>query len=101
MLSAEQKKVIVDKLTERVLKSGHGFRCPMCNHDGFVLLDLYIRNDIQDELGSVTLGGPSIPAAGIVCSNCGFLSQHALGALGLLPAKAKDDKSKEATVSNG
>jgi hypothetical protein len=30
-------------------------------------------------------GGQTVPAAAIVCNRCGFLSQHALGALGLLP----------------
>ena len=30
----------------------------------------------------------AIPTIAIVCNNCGYISQHALGALGLLPPKA-------------
>ena len=86
MLNEQQKKVIIDRLTERVKKMGRGFRCPMCGNEHFVLLDSYLRNDIQEDLTSVMLGGPSIPAAAIVCSNCGFISQHALGVLGLMPS---------------
>lgn len=85
MLNEQQKKVIIDRLTERVKKTGRGFNCPMCNNPHFVLLDSYLRNDIQEDLTSVVLGGPSIPATAIICSNCGFISQHALGVLGLMP----------------
>jgi hypothetical protein len=32
------------------------------------------------------MASPTVPAIAIACSNCGFISQHAAGALGLLPA---------------
>ena len=102
MLSEQQKKVVIDRLTERIKKMGRGFRCPMCGHEHFVLLDSYVRNEIQDDFANVMLGGPAIPAAAIICSNCGFMSQHALGVLGLMPPKTPEDsKPKEEDIANG
>jgi hypothetical protein len=34
----------------------------------------------------LSLGGLGIPSIAIICNRCGFISQHALGTLGLLPA---------------
>lgn len=65
-------------------------RCPMCTHETFSLVGGYLGNPLQPQLGGLTLGGPLIPTAAIVCENCGFLSQHALGSLGLLPPKGGD-----------
>ena len=77
----------------------------MCQNDNFDLVDSYIRNDLQDDLTSVSIGGRAIPAAAIVCSNCGFISQHAIGALGLMPNSAKVDSPESETktkeVTNG
>jgi hypothetical protein len=93
-MSPEQKDKIIDALTERMKKQNRGFACPMCGNNHFVLLDSYLRNDVQEDFESVRLGGPSIPATVIVCSNCGFMSQHALGTLGLLPKKKEPDAPK-------
>lgn len=65
----------------------------MCSNQQFTLADAYIRNELQENLRSVNLGGPSIPAAAIICNNCGFISQHALGVIGLLP---KEEGKKQA-----
>ena len=59
--------------------------CPRCASTEFSVADGYLNQTIQGELSGVVIGGPSIPSALIVCTNCGFMSQHALGALGLLP----------------
>lgn len=87
MLNDSQKMQVVDTLTQRLKQKQRGFVCPMCSHDKFVLLDSYIRNEIVTDLDGVQLGGPSVPAAAIICVNCGFISQHALGTLNLLPTK--------------
>ena len=59
-------------------------RCPMCGGDDFEVADGFIRNGIQKELSSIVVGGRSIPTLPIVCKRCGFVSQHAIGVLGLL-----------------
>ena len=80
-LTEEQKKSIVDALVRKNVRTS----CPMCGHPKFSLADGYSVTPIQKGLMGFSIGGPSIPAAVIVCENCGFFSQHALGVLGLLP----------------
>ena len=82
-LSIEQKEKIIKALNER----GAIQPCPRCGHKNFTILDGYFNQTIQTELKGMITGGPSIPSAVVVCDHCGFLSQHALGPLGLLPKK--------------
>jgi hypothetical protein len=57
----------------------------MCGHNKFVLADGFFNNSVQTNFeAALVLGGPSIPTIALICSNCGFISQHALGVLGLL-----------------
>lgn len=77
----ERKKEIVKALEER----GAKLPCPRCGNQSFTLLEGYFNQPIQSELKGMVIGGPTIPSIVIACSRCGFLSQHALGALGLLP----------------
>lgn len=88
-LSEEEKKKIAAKLNEKGVRPG----CPMCGHKNFILADGYFNHTIQGDIQSgLILGGPSIPTIAIICSNCGFTSQHALGVLGLLPSKEGGSK---------
>jgi hypothetical protein len=84
MFTDEKKKELIEVLDKRLKKRGTQLRCPMCSQPHFSIADAYIRNELQPDLKAVNLGGPSIPTIAIVCSNCGFLSQHAIGVLGLL-----------------
>jgi hypothetical protein len=48
-------------------------------------MDGFLNNPIQNELtGALMFGGPTVPSIVTVCSKCGFMAQHALGALQLL-----------------
>jgi hypothetical protein len=81
-ISKEQKGKIINALTER----GAVLPCPRCGNKNFTLLDGYINSLVQPEVTSgIILGGPTVPTVGVVCSRCGYLCQHAIGALGLLP----------------
>jgi len=80
-LSEEDKNKIIAKLTEK----GVFANCPMCGNRNFVIADGYFNHPIQSTIeGGIVLAGPSIPTIAIICSKCGFISQHALGVLGLL-----------------
>ena len=83
--SQEQKESIAKTLAE----AGAELPCPRCGNPSFRLLDGFFSQPIQPELGNIVLGGPSIPSVLTVCTRCGFISQHAVGALGLLPKEGE------------
>ena len=88
-ISEEEKKKITEALNSKGVKPV----CPMCGNRKFVIADGYFNNSIQTELiDAMVLGGPAIPTIAIFCTNCGFTSQHALGALDLLPKKGENKK---------
>jgi hypothetical protein len=83
-----------DAVIEALNKRGANHACSRCGHNQFSLLDKYSMLGLQDELGGgLRLGGPQVPVALAVCNNCGAVTAHALGVLGLLPLReeAKDD----------
>ncbi len=90
MLSKEEKEKIVKRLNERFGELE--VKCPMCGNNTFSVSDGYFSNVIQNNLDSLKIAGPSIPAISIICSKCGFISMHALGTLGLLPSQEKGEK---------
>jgi ribosomal protein L37E len=79
-LPDQEKLRIVEKLEER----GATLPCPRCGNQYFSLLDGYFNQPIQSELSNIEFGGTSIPSVVVACNRCGYLSQHALGVLGLL-----------------
>ena len=92
MLSIEQKETISKALERQT----HSLTCPMCKHNKFAMADGYFTNGLQDKIGSLNFGGVVIPTIAIICTNCGFVSQHALGSLGLLP---KEDGTKQTPLA--
>ena len=89
-ISESDKARIVRVLEER----GGTLPCPRCASTEFRVGDGYLNETIQEDLRGVVIGGPSIPSALIICVNCGFISQQALGALGLLPSAESSAKVK-------
>lgn len=79
-----------DAIIKKLNEKGANLPCPRCGHKKFTLIDGYFNHTLQDNLSGLVIGGKSIPSAVIGCVNCGFLAQHALGALGLLPEEAKE-----------
>ena len=79
-ISDKKKKEIVKALNER----GAKLPCSRCGNDSFSLLPGYFNQTLQPGLKGMVLGGPSVPSVVLVCNQCGYLSQHALGTLGLL-----------------
>ena len=89
-MSQEEKNRIIRALERK----GATLPCPRCGEKNFTLLDGYFNQPITTELGAFVLGGPTIPSAVIACTNCGYLSQHALVALGLLQ-KSEEKENDE------
>lgn len=86
-LSPEERNKIIAALE----KAGAKLPCPRCGNQSFTLLDGYFNQPVQAQLGGLVLGGPSVPSTVVVCTRCGYLAQHALGVLGLLPEPKKDE----------
>jgi ribosomal protein S27AE len=85
-LTAEQREQIIKALQDR----GATNSCPRCGNASFTVLNGYFTHSIQPNLGGLTLGGPSVPTAVVVCTRCGWLAEHALGTLGLLQASPQN-----------
>ncbi len=60
---------------------GAEVRCPMCGNGRFTVLEGFIRNDVQQSADGFSIGEGSVPAVAIVCTRCGFISQHAVGVI--------------------
>lgn len=75
---------ITDILTEK----GVSMPCPRCGHSRFSIVgESFIS--IQENPGTMVTGGPSIPTIIVACDNCGYVTQHAKGPLGLLKGAIK------------
>ena len=77
------KEVTPDKVIQALKDKNVNLPCNRCgsNRFDFVSINYFPINKDPDV---ITIGGISIPSAVIACSNCGFLSIHALGPLGLI-----------------
>lgn len=88
--SESQKNEIISKLTTRM----PNLHCPMCGKNHFTIMEGYFTSVLQSDLNSLQLTGMNMPTVALVCNNCGFVSYHSLGALGLLPNTDKTDAEK-------
>lgn len=82
-----KKQEIITKLRDKEAM----LPCPRCGNQSFALLDGYFKQFLQEKLtGGMAIGGPTVPSVITVCQKCGFMAQHALGALDLLPSETKE-----------
>lgn len=81
MVEKSRATRIIDALNDK----GATKPCPRCGHLHFgVVAETAIPIDFDTKIPILT-GGPVVPTVIIACNNCGFVTQHALGALGLSP----------------
>lgn len=78
-MTEEQKKRVIETLNSR----GIGKVCPMCGQKGFSVAEGYLTDMLTDDYRLET-GYRRIPSILLICNNCGFMSRHALGTLGLM-----------------
>lgn len=79
-ISPSQGETILQALDDR----GAYKDCSRCGNERHSLEPSLSHVYLFDATNKSVLGGPFIPTAIIVCLNCGLVSEHALGALGLL-----------------
>lgn len=80
MMTEDKRKRIVEALAQRMSQ----LCCPMCGSTSFSLLDGFNIEIIQEEITKIQLDGRTLPSVTFVCERCGFISHHAIGALGLM-----------------
>lgn len=74
-----------DKIAKILTEKGAIKPCHRCGKTNFTVLEGYSTFSLQQDLKGVVIGGPSVPICMVACTNCGSITPHALGALGLLP----------------
>jgi len=79
----------IDIVGKKLLELGARLPCHRCGSKNFVILDDYSHLPMHKELSSVP--NMSIPVILAACANCGAITPHALGALGMLPPKKEEN----------
>lgn len=90
----ELKEEIIRELNKRIEKLNKDFQCPICKNNTFNVIDGFTRRNIDKNLTRINLGGPVVPSISIVCSNCSYMADFAVGALGFLDNKRQDKGAK-------
>lgn len=90
-------KDIKNKFKEKITQKTQDLRCPLCHNNNMVIEGPFSKT-IQSNPGSLVIGGPSVPTMAVICSNCGYIREFALGSVGLLDQikkrKEKDEKKE-------
>jgi hypothetical protein len=87
---------LIEKVKNELIKRGGLLPCPRCGKKNFSIINEgLIIHPLQKEDKYLVLSGRSIPVVAVICTNCGFISEHALGTLGLL-----NDDTTSASVTN-
>ena len=63
-------------------------KCPVCNGKNLALIDGYVLDVLQDQLGGpYVFGGQSLPKVVLICNICTHVIYFSAGFLGLLEEK--------------
>ena len=77
-ISQELKDEIAEKLKDLITID----TCPRCGSKDFSIADGLVVHVLQDNNSALVLDGDSIFCTAVICNNCGYFSEHALGTLG-------------------
>lgn len=90
-----------DKVFEILKEKLKNCKCPMCSCEDFIFVEGHSNLFIRKNEKLPALGGEIIQVVTVICDNCGFVSQHALGSLGLLGKQnAQQNDRKEGENGN-
>lgn len=79
-LSETQLQLILDAME----LSGVTLPCPRCGNEDFELLKSLSFSRTYSDFRTSQPSSSGIPAAVTICHQCGFISEHALGSLGII-----------------
>lgn len=77
-LTESQKGTILASLQAKIKGA-----CPLCSHSNWTLGDNVVAATTTSLGGGMVIGGPFVPMVQLICTNCGFVAHHAIGALGI------------------
>ena len=91
-MNIDEKNDIIKKISDIIPE----LECPMCHNKHFIIVDGYFPNMVYDDYNaSIMKYTKGMPSVAIVCNRCGFISNHSMGALGLMKdSKTDEEKSK-------
>lgn len=72
----------LDEYINALKVKGVNAPCSRCRSNFFDIVGESIVS-IQEKPGVVSIGGPSIPVVLVICQQCGNLTMHAQGSLGM------------------
>ena len=79
----QKKDVKIEDAIDKLNSVFEGkLKCPMCGNSTFEVVDGFCSFGVTYDIGNKAVR--SIPVSAFVCERCGFVSFHALGALGLM-----------------
>ncbi|MGR3205076.1 hypothetical protein ACSYGW_01510 [Bacillus glycinifermentans] len=73
------------RIKKTIAKKGLLKPCTNCNHDEAIIIEPFIRLDLQDDSSVLSSGPEAIPSIAIVCAGCGKIDLYA--AKVLMPAE--------------
>jgi ribosomal protein S27AE len=83
--AAQLPQEFLDLLAKAFEDRGVNKPCPRCGHPYFSIYNSGVLNHVlQTYVDELNITGAGYPTVITFCNNCGFVSQHALVALGLL-----------------
>ena len=83
-----------DRIVQELNKRVPNLRCPACSSGNVALGGGFFAHDLQSDLNQRKMGGINIPTVPVICENCGYVMEFAVGTLGLLPKKEDIEKEK-------
>ena len=78
-LTERQRQTVLSGLQKKQVRP----QCPMCGQNKWTLAEDLVIATAFTLGGGMALGGPHVPMCQLICNNCGFVSHHAVGALGI------------------
>jgi predicted nucleic-acid-binding Zn-ribbon protein len=86
-----------EKIAQALYNKDVTLPCPRCTSSNFEVVGQTLLT-LNEDPHIVTLGGPALPSAIIACSNCGYITLHALSSLNLMPHNNQDDANEQKRI---
>jgi hypothetical protein len=83
-----------DQIFKILEEKGANLPCSSCGNNNFILLDGYIYPIVKQDLNQkIESKFETIISIATVCNKCGYIRQHSIGALGLMPEEFKQSRN--------